>query len=75
MQRYIMIERESAIEIKKHSLNAITELSKVLEVSQGHCSEAEYERIKKGVGLSIGKIQISILDPIYDEYPDLDDLK
>ncbi|MBI5874884.1 MAG: hypothetical protein HZB81_03400 [Deltaproteobacteria bacterium] len=70
-----MIEKQCAIEICKLALKAISDLSRILNVSQGLCLEAEYEQIKKGVGLSIGKIQTDILDVIYTIYPELDDLK
>ena len=70
-----MIEKECAIEIREHALKAISELSQVLNVSQSRCSQEEYERIKKGVGLSIGKIQSDLLNVIYTAYPELDDLK
>lgn len=69
-----MIEKECATDIREHALKAISELSKVLNVSQNRCSREEYERIKKGVGLSIGSIQSDLLDFIYTVYPELDDL-
>ena len=69
-----MIEKECATDIREHALKAISELSKVLNVSQNRCSREEYERIKKGVGLSIGRIQSDLLDFIYTVYPELDDL-
>lgn len=70
-----MIEKQCAIEIRELALKAISELSQSLSVSRNRCSEEEYERIKKGVGLSIGKIQTDLLDIIYAAYPELDDLK
>ncbi len=70
-----MIEKKCAIEIRGFALNAISELSKALNASQGHCSSEDAERIKKGVGLSIGKIQTELLDMISKAYPELDDLK
>lgn len=38
-------------------------------------TEDEFALIKRGVVLSIGRIQTEILDIVYREYPDLDDLK
>jgi hypothetical protein len=70
-----MIEKSCAIGAREHALKAISELSQILNVTQGRCSQEEYERIKKGVGLSIGKIQSDLLDVIYAEHPDLDDLR
>ena len=70
-----MIDKEFATEIREHALNAISELSQVLNVKQSRCSQEEYEQIKRGVGLSIGKIQSDLLDVIYAAYPELDDLR
>lgn len=69
-----MIEKECATDVREHALRAISELSQVLNVSQNRCSQEEYDRIKKGVGLSIGKIQSDLLDIIYAAYPELYDL-
>ncbi len=70
-----MIERQCAIEIRALALKAVSELSDVLQVSRDRCSEEEYERIRKGVGLAIGAIQSRLLDIISAAYPELDDLR
>lgn len=70
-----MMKKKQAIEIKKYSLDAISELSKILSIQRESVSEEEYERLKKGVGIAIGDIQINLLDVIYSQYPDIDDLK
>jgi len=70
-----MIEKECGSKIRGFALNAISELSKVLDASRGRCSEQEYERLKRGVGLSIGMIQTELLDVVCKAYPGLDDLK
>jgi hypothetical protein len=72
---YSMINKQTAIEIKGHALNAVSELSKLLNAAEGRCSSEEYEQIKRGVGLSIGRIQTELLDTIYATYPELDELK
>lgn len=69
-----MIEKQCALDIKDHALKAITELTQLLNTSQGRCSQEEYERIKKGIGLSIGKIQTDVLDVVYAIHPELNDL-
>ncbi|EBS7636582.1 hypothetical protein CDR68_23065 [Salmonella enterica] len=70
-----MMKKKQVIEIKKYSLDAISELSKILSIQRESVSEEEYERLKKGVGIAIGDIQINLLDVIYSQYPDIDDLK
>lgn len=70
-----MMEKECAIEARECALKSITELSRLLDVCRGRCSDDDYERLRKGVGLSIGRIQTDVLDVIYATHPDLDDLK
>ncbi len=69
-----MIEKQCALDIRDHALKAITELTQLLNTSQGRCSQEEYDQIKKGIGLSIGKIQTDVLDVVYAAHPELNDL-
>jgi hypothetical protein len=71
----LMIDKQCATEIRDLALKSIMNLSQILQVIRGRCTEQEYEKLKKGVGLSVGKIQIDILDVVYITHPDLDDLK
>ena len=70
-----MMNKQDAIEMKRHGLNAIEELSDLLTIALDRCSPEESELIKRGVGLSIGRIQTELLDTIYRTYPELDHLK
>ncbi len=70
-----MIEKQCAVEIRELALGAISALSEILSISRERCSIDDYEQLKKGVGLSIGGIQIDILDVINAVYPELDDLE
>lgn len=70
-----MIDKECAVEVKGSALKAVSELSRLLEACRGRCSDDDYERIRRGVGLSIGKIQTELLDLVYSAHPELDDLK
>ena len=69
-----MIDKVCATKTRECALNAVSELSQVLNVSLNRCTAQEYEQIKKGVGLSIGTIQCELLNIIYATYPELDDL-
>lgn len=71
----IMIEKQCAMKVRDLALKAVSDLSQIPVVSRGCCSDEEYEQIKKAVGLSIGRIQIDILDVVCTAYPELDDLK
>ena len=70
-----MLDKECAQAIKQHALTAISELSRALNASSGRCTQEEYEKIRRGVGLVIGRIETDLLGIVYSAYPDLDDLK
>ncbi|NVD97750.1 hypothetical protein [Massilia sp. BJB1822] len=70
-----MIDKECAIEVQRHALQAISELTKLLKQSQGRCSPEKYEELREGVGRSIGAIQMGILEVVIVEFPELDDLQ
>ena len=69
------MEKKIAIEIQQHALDAIRALSEALSRCENRCSPEEYQQIKRGVGLSMGRIETELLGVIYAEYPELDDLK
>lgn len=64
--------RDEAQKVHDLAINAITDLTSILHVGTD-CDE--YEQIKKGVGLSIGRIQMEILEVLYKNFPELDNLK
>lgn len=69
-----MLKKDDATEIRDHGLKAVQELMDLLQISKDKCSPQQHEQIKRGVGLSIGKIQMEILEVINAAYPELDDL-
>lgn len=69
------MEKELAQAVRDLSLNAITDLTKMLAVSEGRCSSDEFMTLKRAVGRVIGRIQTEILDGICTQYPELNDLK
>ena len=70
----VRLEKDDAVEIRDHALKAIRELMALLYISKDKFDPAQYEQIKRCVGLSIGRIQMEILDIINAAYPELDDL-
>lgn len=60
--------------IKEISLGAIRNLSSLIEIIDSYDTELR-EELRRGIGLSIGEIDISILCKIYKIFPDMDDLK
>ncbi len=69
-----MLKKEDATIIRDHALKAIQELMTLFHFSTDKLSSEQHEQIKRGVGLSIGKIQMDILEVINKAYPELDDL-
>jgi hypothetical protein len=69
-----MLKKDDAKIIRDHALTAIRELMTLHYFSTDKCSPEQYEKLKRGVGLSVGKIQMEILEVINKEYPELDDL-
>ena len=69
-----MLEKDDAKTIRDHALKAIKELMALVYLSKDKCSPEQHEQIQRGVGLSIGKIQMEILEVINTAYPELDDL-
>jgi hypothetical protein len=69
------MDKETAIEIKKRRVNAIRLLYEALSACENRCSPEEFERIRRGVGLSIGIIDTELLVVVYQAYPEIDDLK
>jgi hypothetical protein len=50
---------------------AIAKLSETLEVTERSVTPDEYETLKRGAGIAIGRISHEMLDPIYRQHPDL----
>ena len=67
--------KDDAIELRDHGVRAIEELTALLNVAWERCSEDERQRIKRGVGLSIGRIDVDLLSIIYEQHPDIDHLR
>jgi hypothetical protein len=70
-----VVKKQTATEMRNHGLSAIEELSRLLNIAMDSCAPEQYEQIRRGVGLSIGRIQLEVLDVIYAAYPELDHLK
>ena len=62
-----------ARELRELGLRAVEQLSDLLNLAKERCSEEEYESIRRGVGLSIGRIQLEVLDVVGENYPQIED--
>lgn len=52
---------------------AVASLSKLLESARASGSDEDYQRIKNGVGLTIGRMETDVLSHLYKHFPDLAD--
>jgi len=50
---------------------AIAKLSEALDVAERSVPPQEYESLKRGAGVAIGRISHELIDPIYEQFPDL----
>ncbi|RSZ24200.1 hypothetical protein EJO66_32090 [Variovorax beijingensis] len=66
------MRRDQAIQIHGKALAAVEALTSVLEVMKETVTAEEFEKLKKGVGLSIGAIEMHINAPLLQYFPDLE---
>ena len=69
------MDRQVAEIVKEHSTTAIRELHSILLEIRDQCTGYEFEMFKRGVGFSMGEIQMKLLELVNAQYPDLDDLR
>ena len=69
-----MVEKETALLIQKRSMSIVADLHNFLLEIRFQCTDEDFQMIKRGVGLSIGRILTEILEPIYRQHPEIDDL-
>lgn len=64
-----MVKLDAALRLQKRALDAVGELDSIVSDLRNEFSEEDVYLINRGVGLSIGKIQTELLQPIYDQHP------
>ena len=70
-----MIDKDTALLVQQRSLAAVRELTSILHEIQDKCPEEDFNILKRGIGRTIGDIQMDILEYINKQYPEIDDLK
>jgi hypothetical protein len=63
-----------ARQARTRALAAIRSLHSIMHLETNWETE-DLEQLKRGIGLSIGTIEVDLLSVIYRKYPDLDDLR
>ncbi len=67
------LEREFAVAAKAYALTAVRALHSIVKEADDWDSE-EMKKLKKAIGISMGRIEVDILCHIYADHKDLDDL-
>jgi len=65
------MDKATARQVSALLEQAIGKLSEAVDIAQRSLSPAEYETLRRGAGLAIGRISHELLDPIYEQFPDL----
>jgi hypothetical protein len=68
-------EKELANQIRAHILNSISELSSTLVLAQAACSREEFDSFRGFAADIIARLDNLLRVSIYNQFPDLDDLK
>jgi hypothetical protein len=66
------MNRDHAVEVNKRALAAVGELASILDIVKDKVAAAEFEQVKKGIGLAIGSIEIHVNAHLYRQFPDLE---
>jgi hypothetical protein len=67
------MKKELALEAQSKALEAIKILHSIVKLD-ADWTQKDMQLLKRGVGISIGTIEVDLLAVIYEKYPDLDDL-
>lgn len=70
-----MINKEVALQIKNRAHEAIGKLDLIVAEIRGQSSDEDFRAIRRSVAVSMATIIDEILEPIYEQHPELDDLK
>jgi hypothetical protein len=65
------MEKATARQVSVLLEGVIANLSEALNVTERSLPPEEYDAFKREIGLAIGRISHAVLDPIYEQFPDL----
>ncbi|PSJ51730.1 hypothetical protein [Pseudaminobacter soli (ex Li et al. 2025)] len=68
------MDRKFAIEASDRAIRGVAELNDIVKHSK-EWGDEDMKKLKRGIGLAIGKIEMDVICCIYNVYRDLDDLK
>jgi hypothetical protein len=65
------MDKATARQVSALLEQAIGKFSEAVNIAQRSLPPAEYETLRRSAGLAIGRISHEMLDPIYEQFPDL----
>jgi hypothetical protein len=68
----MLTDKNLAIAAVRLSEAFIIGMNLLLAEVQQKCSDAEFQAFRRAVGLSMGKIEIEVIDPLYKIHPELE---
>jgi hypothetical protein len=69
------MDAKSAARFKKHTDIVVKELSLALILAKGACATDEFLRLRTSVGDIIARVDSMLYETIYNDHPDLDEIK
>jgi hypothetical protein len=67
------VQRQFALQARDISIAAARSLLEIVKLTDDWESE-EMTRLKKAIGITVGRLETDVLGEIYKHHPDLDDL-
>jgi|EndMetStandDraft_4_1072995.scaffolds.fasta_scaffold304716_2 hypothetical protein len=67
------MDREFALQAKDIGIDVARRLLEIVKLTDDWSAE-EMQRLRKAIGLTVGRIEVDILAEIYRSHPDMDDL-
>lgn len=67
------MDREFAFQAKDIGIDVARRLLEIVKLTDDWSAE-EMQRLRKAIGLTVGRIEVDILAEIYRSHPDMDDL-
>lgn len=69
------MQKDDALRIQADALSAIRKLVSIAQLPLDWDSCEDLRKLRRGIGIAIGHIDHEILNPIYQRFPEIDDLR
>jgi hypothetical protein len=66
------MDKQCAIEIREHSLKAVSEIGLAAYTCVGRCSDEDLKKMQAGAGHAASRVDALLMEVIYRAFPELD---